>query len=365
MVPFFTRRLCFLIAAVCVAFLGSCLGRSSGESFIRGVTYPWFSETINTTFVDADILHLQQQVDPEWIAVGITWQQDLTDSSSVHKWEETISMDSLRSLVKIIRSRSQRTPKVFLKPLIVIPGNASLWIQPKNIDAWFESYSALVLELAVVAEELKLSALSIGLELPHLTLKPQYEASWRRLISQVRAVFTGQLTYAALCWIEYQRIPFWDDLDWIGIDAYWNLTADISGYNGTLPAVQELTASWSRHLLDISKWRGVAGLLNKPVVFTEVGYPSAELCVEEPSAPPPSQCVGRWTPSTECQTRGYESLFGSIRRMPGVVGGLFVFWWGNPTTSDSISGRLYDCFYSVQSKPSSGCISQFFSNVAD
>ena len=45
---------------------------------------------------------------------------------------------------------------------------------------------------------------------------------WIELIQKVRAVYQGQLTYAAN-YDNYQEVDFWEHLDFIGINAYFPL----------------------------------------------------------------------------------------------------------------------------------------------
>ena len=68
----------------------------------------------------------------------------------------------------------------------------------------------------------------------------------------------------------FQFIQFWDALDWIGIDAYFPLaTAE-----DPAPPLRQLEAAWNSRMDAIRSWRESASLTDKPLVFTEVGYPS-------------------------------------------------------------------------------------------
>ena len=52
-----------------------------------------------------------------------------------------------------------------------------------------------------------------------------FEDDWRLIIATVRRYFEGTLTYAAN-WTDYEKVPFWDALDVIGIQAYFPLLED-------------------------------------------------------------------------------------------------------------------------------------------
>ena len=61
---------------------------------------------------------------------------------------------------------------------------------------------------------------------------------FKQLIKDVRAVYAGKLTYAEN-WDCYADVPFWSDLDYIGMDAYFPIA------EGSNPSEQELEEGWS------------------------------------------------------------------------------------------------------------------------
>jgi len=96
------------------------------------------------------------------------------------------------------------------------------------------------------------------------------DKKWRVLIAKVRTVFGGKLTYAAN-FDHYQEVQFWDALDIIGINAYFELRPDLRLDN--LEA--RLTDGWRRVFDNIDRFRrqiqsNPAGV--KPILFTELGY---------------------------------------------------------------------------------------------
>ena len=60
------------------------------------------------------------------------------------------------------------------------------------------------------------------------------DGQWRAVIAAVRAEFDGTLTYAG-DWTDAIYVPWWDALDLIGVDAYYQLAEDGNG-NPLLPA---------------------------------------------------------------------------------------------------------------------------------
>jgi len=80
----------------------------------------------------------------------------------------------------------------------------------------------------------------------------------------VRARFGGPLVYSAN-WDDYQSVPFWEALDYVGIDAYFNLTDQAQ------PSPQVLRTAWRRWVSALERF---VKQVKKPVLFTEIGLRS-------------------------------------------------------------------------------------------
>src|SRR5581483_5505891 len=111
--------------------------------------------------------------------------------------------------------------KVALKPHVWIaggdwPGDLK-WPNDAAWRRWFASYRAFILRYAAIAERDHYDLLVLGTELKSATANDS--AAWRALIADLRRAFHGPLTYAAN-WDEAERVPFWDALDFVGVDAY-------------------------------------------------------------------------------------------------------------------------------------------------
>ncbi|MEN8965019.1 MAG: glycoside hydrolase [Polaribacter sp.] len=132
------------------------------------------------------------------------------------------------------------------------------------------SYKDYILTYAKAAKELKAEILCIGTELEQFVKnRPEF---WRKLIKQIRAVYKGKLTYAAN-WDEFKRITFWNELDYIGIDAYFPLS------DNKTPTVQDFEEGWQEHKKEIIT---LQKKIKKPVLFTEFGYRSIHFNGKKP-----------------------------------------------------------------------------------
>ena len=72
---------------------------------------------------------------------------------------------------------------------------------------------------------IKADIFCVGTELSKLS---KHDAEWRRIIGDVRKIYKGPLTYAAVQGPEFETLQFWDALDYIGLNNYYPLTDDLS-----------------------------------------------------------------------------------------------------------------------------------------
>ena len=184
-------------------------------------------------------------------------------------------------------------------------------------DDWFQSYQDWILHYAKLAEASEMEALCIGTEL-HQTIK--HPDRWRSIIREIRKVYSGQITYAANWYHEYQDVTFWDELDFIGIQAYFPLSSQKN------PDKKALIKSWSKHKKDLKK---LSKKYNKKIVFTEIGYKNTADAAKDPWTWPQDldHSVER---SDETQIVCYHALFESLWHEPW-FDGLFIWKWFHTT----------------------------------
>lgn len=142
-----------------------------------------------------------------------------------------------------------------------------------NEKAWrrfFDQYRAFIVDQARFAEKVGAPLFSVGIEYEATTHR---EDEWRRIIAEIRQVYSGQLTYAAN-WDKIDKVPFWDALDLIGVQAYFPLSSE------SAPSRETLERGWDAPL---STLRGLSARHgNKPVVFAEIGYDLSSSAASEP-----------------------------------------------------------------------------------
>ena len=185
-------------------------------------------------------------------------------------------------------------------------------------NKWFESYSSWILHYARQAEANKIEALCIGTELYQTT--KHHPGKWKAIISDIRKVYSGQLTYAANWYKEYEEITFWGDLDYIGIQAYFPLSKKEN------PSQKELIKSWAKHKKDLEK---ISRKYDKKIVFTEIGYKNTVDAAKEPWTWPQDMGSDIMV-NDEIQSNCYNALFESLWGEPW-FDGLFIWKWFHST----------------------------------
>lgn len=216
--------------------------------------------------------------------------------------------------------------KSMLKPHIWLRDEGGKWrgeIKMKTEEdwlKWFEDYTSFILHYAAVAEKYQMEMFCIGTEL-HQTCVERAD-DWRILIGKVREVYSGPLTYAANFSDEYQDVTFWDELDYIGVQAYFPLT------NKENPTVEDLRDGWQRPMKELKKFSARYG---KPILFTEVGYKSTKDSGIEPWAWPQriSRDAREEIYSEETQAACYEALFAEVMDEPWLAGVHLWKWYPN------------------------------------
>ena len=164
--------------------------------------------------------------------------------------------------------------KVMIKPQIWIRrGEFTGYLKMTSEEDWqaFEkSYKEFILLYAGLAAEMEVELYCIGTELEQFIIhRPEF---WDELISEVKKVYTGKLTYAAN-WDEYKRVPFWAQLDFIGVDGYFPIS------EMQTPTIEDAAKGWlpwKVEMKQVSEWH------NKPILFTEYGYRSIHYSGKEP-----------------------------------------------------------------------------------
>ncbi len=94
---------------------------------------------------------------------------------------------------------------------------------------------------------------------------------WKDLIAHTRTIYDGKLTYAAN-FDNYMEVNFWQELDFMGINAYFPLRNANKDYDTEEDLAKGLEQGWEKVFRQINAFRGRYDLEETPIMFTELGY---------------------------------------------------------------------------------------------
>ncbi len=280
-----------------------------------------------------------------WVAVIVTCFQDTIASTTIDCASPVnASDDDVRAA---IRDAHALGLKVMLKP----------HVDPRHLNdarsgrfkidfgsdeaawaVWFASYDRFITHYAALAQETGAEYFTIGTELSGTVGR---DAQWRETIRQIKAIYDGPLTYAALTYFEPLQVAWWDELDAIGIDAYYALTLTKS------PTTAQMDFGWSANVAYLNV---LEATWHMPIIITEVGYMSVDGTNILP---------GDWSlqggVDLQEQADAYQSLFDSLVGQPWWHG---IFWWA--VNTDPNQGGAQDHGYSFHNKPAEDVLRRYF-----
>lgn len=293
----------------------------------------------------ADYLKPLQRIAANWIAiVPFAFMEanepEISYNDDRNWWGDT--PEGIQNTAKLAKSNGL---KIVLKPHFWVNGHGwagQLEMNTKKWELWEKNYEHFILDMATVANSLDLEMLCIGVEMKTAVIyRPSF---WKQLIPKIRAKYKGKLIYAAN-WDNYTAIPFWNQLDYIGIDAYFPLSQE------TTPTKTELIAKWKTKKQKLANYSKRA---KKPIIFTEMGYRSID--------------KGTWkqweienAPNNEhinltAQQNAYEALFETFWNEPWFKGGFIWEWHPN----DNSAGGTKNSNYTPQHKPVEQIIKKWY-----
>jgi hypothetical protein len=300
--------------------------------FQKGMSYVSWPPNFGSSDSN-ESLYLLSLTHTEWVAVCIFWYQDNLSSIKIHPSYNT---PGNISVVKVVERVHRLGMKVMLKPM-VDPLNGSWRGEIPPSDAWFNSYRNFINFWADFSQENKVDMLCIGCE---FNKNDEQKENWENITAEVRERYSGPITYAAN-WDHYQNVNWWNTVDYIGIDAYFPLT------NKNNPTMEELKSGWDSWVNTMESWQAT---VNKPIIFTEIGYRSTDGANKTPWDFSASSAL-----DLQEQVDCYDATFQTFYNKKWFYG----FYWWNWETNPNAGGNS-DTGFTPQNKPVQGIITTWY-----
>ena len=307
----------------------SCVGQTNSK--INGVSFVASQIPIDSTHVNPVV-----SINSNYAAVmPYGFIRDLQNPEVFYNTDRQWFGESLKGVKQYIGELHKQNVKVMMKPHIWIRGgHFTGHITMTTDEEWkqFEaSYSKFILDFAELAEKTNTEILCIGTELEKfIEHRPEY---WSDLISKIKSVYKGRLTYAAN-WDEFKRTPFWDKLDYIGVDAYFPVS------DMQTPTVEDSKKGWIEHKEVI---KTISEKYDKPVLFTEFGYRSVDYTGKEPWKS--ERSMGEL--NLQAQVNTTQALFETFWHEEWFAGGFIWKWFINNERAGGSDNHMF----TPQNKP--------------
>jgi hypothetical protein len=302
----------------------------------HGATLSFYGEHVNGAGSYQTQLNMLAQSGSHSVSFIVPWQLKDIRSNEISPYSDQRERDDV--LRTCIRKAKALGLSVMLMPLISLNHTAKgEWrgrLRPTQPTLFWRSYGKFISRYAVLSQQEGVSLFSVGSELSSLENELGH---WHAIIKDVRSVFSGSLIYSAN-WDHFEQVPFWNELDYVGISGYFELTSK------TDASVKELVKSWSNIRVVVLDW---LSQFSKPLIFTELGYPSCD-----------GGAVFPWnyTRKTEIDLEEQRRAFEAFRKVwshePKLHGVYFWNWWG---PDDGMNG-----WYTIPGKPALAEVKQYF-----
>ena len=220
---------------------------------------------------------LLYQTGINWMCLALSLTQETAHSTKIEFDFGRSSSD--RDIMAAIERAHKNNIKVCLKPMVNC--RDGVWRAYINFadsdfagrdlywDKWFESYGNFMKYYAELAEETGCEMLCIGCEMCGTERK---ESHWRKLIAEIRKVYSGKLIYNTNHGHE-DDVKWFDAVDYVGTSAYFPVAKEGGASS------EEMQQAWLKVRDDMykiyQKWQ-------KKVVFIEIGCRSAKGCATMP-----------------------------------------------------------------------------------
>ena len=325
---------------LCLVLLQSCEGQ---QPKINGLSLVSSREPINQSHIKPII-----DVHANYVAIiPFGFIRDLKQPEVRFNTERQWFGETKDGVTQYTDQLRKENIKVMLKPQIwVWRGQYTGFIEMETEEDWkvFEkTYGSYILEYAKLATELKADIFCIGTELEKFVEnRPEY---WFDLIEKVKKVYKGKITYAAN-WDEFKQTPFWEKLNFIGVNAYFPVDTIKT------PTINGSRKGWKPHkqlMKEISK------KYDRPILFTEFGYRSVDYTAKEPWKSDRSMT----SVNLQGQANATQAIFEEFWDEKWFGGGFLWKWFHN---HDEVGG-VQNSRFTPQNKPAEEIVRRFYKEI--
>ena len=292
---------------------------------INGVSF----ESPPNPCTSEDLSHIASKVNGGWIALSpFAFSQVGSPNVTFNSgqwWGETT--EGTRILCDYATNNNL---KIMIKPQVWMWNSWVGFYDLETEEQWLEweaAYENYIMTFAEIAVEKNADIFCVGTE--YKIAAVQRETFFRNLIAKVREIYSGKVVYAAN-WDNYNFIPFWDALDYVGIDSYFPLV------NQKTPTVEQVVEGWGNWIGTIENFSNQTG---KQILFTEYGYLSCDYSAWQNWEL--EGTLDQVDVNMEAQKNAFEGFFQSFWSEEWFAGGFIWKWFPNHDSAGGPTHKEY------------------------
>lgn len=304
--------------------------------FIKGITFGAFAGAgefeKKQAYISLD--KLIEKTGANYIVLVPNGLQDTPQSQEIdYRSPANLKDNELKDMIQYIHDKGL---KVALKPTVNCKNGiwrAHICFFDKDVpcepkwSVWFKAYTDFQLHYATLAEETGVDMFIAGCE---MVQSEHREEEWRKLISDIRTLYSGPVTYNTDKYQE-DNVKWWDCLDYICSSGYYPINA------------------WETQL---DRIEAVVKKFNKPFLFAEAGCKSTKGA---------SLIPNDWTiqgpADADEQARWYDTMFNAVNKRDFVEG---FFLWDWSIRLYNSKDAINDTGYDIYGKPACDVIKNFY-----
>ncbi|MHB8128147.1 MAG: glycoside hydrolase family 113 [Mobilitalea sp.] len=304
--------------------------------FINGITFGPFAlkGSFETVAAKESLLRMKERTAANFVIFAPAAIQETSHSETIDfTGKYTLGDQELTEMIEYAQSIGLR---VAIKPTVNCEDRTwrafinffdhDVHCEPKWSN-WFRSYTAFQIHFAEIAQKTGCEMFIAGCE---MVMTQRREVEWRKLIADIKSVFTGLVSYNTDKYQE-EHVAWWDCVDVISSSGYYPIT------------------DWDSELDRIEV---VVKKFNKPFFFAETGCMSA---TGSSKVPNDWSCAGNV--NLEEQAEWYRVMFEKSSKRDWMNGyGLWDWSWHQYHVGDADKNRGYDIF----GKPSEVVVKDYF-----
>jgi hypothetical protein len=259
---------------VLTLFITSSCSFLNKKTFYKSVVSTEYGAAAYAEKNRKEYARLLKKIDGNMASILMTCQTENKTSSEIDcNSENSPKKENLTKMIKELQSQGFKTSlRVYVD---LLDGQWRAYWDPKDKKQAFTQLKKILVKYAKYSERQSVDLFILGAEYEKLT-RPEFKEQWVDIISSVRKSYKGLITYGANSNYstykkpEYQWIPFWSYLDFIGIDHY-------PSFDGQNPTKENLIKHHDKY---INLYQSVQK--DRPLYFNEVGFPSAKNGYKKP-----------------------------------------------------------------------------------